>query len=251
MYWSLDGGDVPDDNPNVTVSPETVNDGAEPDSNRSLTLYNGASLMVPDPEDIFAEPALVGAGHMVLDGVSAYAASPTALVGQTRSFSVAVRAKLAASCAGDQVVLSQPGAKVSRFLLRCVTVNGQMRWQLNLLDNDAVNGSGTVLVDDVHLPDPDDTDGQHLVVTYNAFTDDVFLYVDGELALSAQGTNVGTWNGPDNGVQVGRALLDGSQQSPVYGGYFSGLIDEVRVYSGVLDPTTVIRLASTTAQSDL
>ncbi|MBQ1040649.1 LamG domain-containing protein [Micromonospora sp. C81] len=251
VYWSLDGGDVPDDNPNVTVSPETVNDSAEPDSNRSLTLYNGASLMVPDPEDIFAEPALVGAGHMVLDGVSAYAASPTALVGQTRSFSVAVRAKLAASCAGDQVVLSQPGAKVSRFLLRCVTVNGQMRWQLNLLDNDAVNGSGTVLVDDVHLPDPDDTDGQHLVVTYNAFTDDVFLYVDGELALSAQGTNVGTWNGPDNGVQVGRALLDGSQQSPVYGGYFSGLIDEVRVYSGVLDPTTVIRLASTTAQSDL
>ncbi|WP_406062942.1 LamG-like jellyroll fold domain-containing protein [Micromonospora sp. NBC_00860] len=251
VYWSLDGGDVPDDNPNVTVSPETVNDGATPDPNRSLTLYNGASLMVPDPEDIFAEPALVGAGHMVLDGMSGYAASPVALVGQTRSFSVAVRAKLAAACAREQVVLSQPGAKVSRFRLRCVTVNGQMRWQLSLADNDAVNGATTVLVDDVHLPDPDDADGQHLVVTYNAFTHEVFLYVNGELAVSAQGTDDGTWNGPDKGVQVGRALLDGSQQSPVYGGYLSGLVDEVRVYSGVLDPATVVRLASTTAQSDL
>ncbi|MFI6823198.1 LamG domain-containing protein [Micromonospora sp. NPDC050187] len=251
VYWSLDGGDVPDDNLNVIISPETVNEGGIPDPNRSLTLYNGASLMVPDPEDIFAEPALVGAGHMVLDGVATYAASPAALVGQTRSFSVAVRAKLAAACANDQVVLSQPGANVSRFQVRCGTVNGQMRWQLSLNDSDAVNGPTTVLSDDTHLPDPDDTGGQHLVVTYNAFTKEVFLYVDGELALSAQGTSDSTWNGPDNGVQVGRALLDGTQQAPVYGGYFSGLVDEIRVYSGVLDQATVVRLASTTVQSDI
>lgn len=251
VYWSLDGGDVPDDNPNIIVSPETVNEGGTPDPNRSLTLYNGATMMVPDPEDIFAEPALVGAGHMVLDGITAYAASPAAVVGQNRSFSVAVRAKLAAACSGNEVVLSQPGAKVSRFQLRCVTANNQMRWQLSLAANDGPSTTTTVLVDDVHLPDPDDSDGQHLVVTYNAFTKEVFLYVDGELALSAQGTDDGTWNGPDNGVQVGRALLDGTQQTPVYGGYFSGLVDEIRVYSGVLDPATVIRLASTTAQSDL
>jgi hypothetical protein len=251
VYWSLDSADVPDDQPDVLLSPETVNEGATPDDTRSLTLYNGATLMIPDPDDVFATPALVGAGHLVLDGVDAYAASPKAMVGQTGSFSVSVRAMLAAACTRNQVVLSQPGAKVSRFEVGCVSVGGQMRWQLTLADGDAAGTGTTVVTDTVHLPDPDDSDGQQLVVTYNAFTKETLLYVDGELSAGAQATHDEVWNGPDGGVQVGRALLGGGAATPSYGSYFSGVIDEVRVYSGVLDPATVVRLSSTTAQSDL
>ncbi|MEU8001038.1 LamG domain-containing protein [Catellatospora sp. NPDC049111] len=252
VYWALDSADVPDDNPGVFVSAETVVDGATPDEARNLTLHNGAWVMTPDPDDPFAEPALVGAGHMVLDGGDDYAASGQALVGQTGSFSVAARARLAAACTSDQVVLSQPGAKTSRFQVKCVDIGGgQLRWQLTVAAGDDAATSTTVVVDDTHLPDPGNTLGQHLVVTYHAFTKEVRLYVDGELAASAQGTHDPVWNGPDKGVQVGRALLDGTTTTPTYGGYFSGVLDEVRVYSGVLDAVTVIRLASTTAQSDL
>ncbi|WP_203692970.1 LamG domain-containing protein [Catellatospora coxensis] len=252
VYWSLDSADVPDESPGVFVSAETVVDGATPDETKELTLYNGAALMVPDPDDLFAEPALVGAGHMVLDGGDDYAASSKPLVGQTGSFSVAARARLAAACASDQVVLSQPGAEVSRFQVKCVDIGGgQPRWQLSVAAGDDTATATTVVVDDTHLPDPSDPLGQHLVVTYNAFTKDVLLYVNGELAASAKGSHTPVWDGPDNGVQVGRALLDGTTATPTYGGYFSGVLDEVRVYSGVLAETTVIRLASTTAQSDL
>ena len=250
VYWSMDSNDAVDGSPGTWVISEDVPEGQTADPAKNLTLYDADGLYVPDLDaEPWLEYPLVGAGHMNLDGVGEYATTGLPLVGTTTSFSVAVRAKLATACASDEVVLSQPGAKVSRLQVRCAEVGGRMRWQLAVADGDNLVTEWTVVTDDTHLPDETDPDGSHLAVTYNAFTKEVQLFVDGQLAASATATHTPVWDGPDGGLQLGRAMLDGTAGR--YGAYFSGILDEVRVYSGVLDQISIQRLASLTPQSDI
>ncbi|MEU7825496.1 LamG-like jellyroll fold domain-containing protein [Catellatospora sp. NPDC049133] len=250
VYWSLDSADEVDTAPGTYVSPEVVGDGLEADPAKELTLSGGAHLYVPDYDiDPVAESPLMGAGHLELYGTGQYAANSLPLAGTTGSFSVTARAKLAAACSADQVVLSQPGTSVSRFQVRCATVGGQQRWQLAVANSDSTTTGWTTVVDTVRLPNPNDAAGSHLAVTYNDYTKQVQLFVNGQLSGTVDHTAV--WNGTDRGIQVGRALLDGTTTTPTYGSYFSGVIDDVRVYTGVLEPVTISRLADLTPQSEL
>ncbi|MEV4539348.1 LamG domain-containing protein [Asanoa sp. NPDC049518] len=249
VYWAMDSNVAIDDSPGTWSISEDVSEGAQADPAKDLTLHDADGLYTPDLDnEPWLEYPLVGAGHMNLNGTDEYASTSLPLVGTTGSYSVTTRAKLAADCTSNQVVLSQPGVNVSRFVVRCADIGGgQRRWQLAMAETDSATTAWTVVTNDLVIPDPADTDGSHLAVVYNAIAERVQLYVDGQLTAAANVPHHAAEFGADKGLQVGRALT-GPQS---YGSYFSGVLDEVRVYAGALDPVTIIRLASLTPQSDI
>jgi hypothetical protein len=228
-YWPLD----------------TAADGrsAEYGGGQSLTFGGGAQLYRYDPVvDPIGAPALVGDGHLVLDGIDDHAATATAVADTAGSFTVTARVRLASLPAGRAMaVLSQTGNRASGFVVR---LSAAGRWELALPSRDADGATVVTASDDQHLPITDAA-GQHLALVYNAVTDEARLYVDGELALSAVVTHSSPW-AAGGAFQVGRARVDG-----VWRDHLAGVVDEVRVYTGVVDTVTVQRLASLTAQPDL
>ncbi|GII23289.1 hypothetical protein Pme01_28860 [Planosporangium mesophilum] len=229
-YWQLNtqtGG----------VSPE-VGGG------QGLALGGGATVAV---SDLFADPPvlpMVGDGELRLDGVDDHAATAAPLIDTDRSFTVTVRARVASPDAGGpaMTMLSQKGTnQASGFIVRRNAAN---RWELAMPASDTVGAVETRAVDD-QAPPTGEQSGQLLALTYNALTGELRLYVDGQLAQSARATRVTPWDA-NGGLQVGRAFIDGQWREP-----FAGAIDEVRVYSGVLDPTTIQQLNQIVELPDL
>ncbi|GAA1394197.1 LamG domain-containing protein [Catellatospora coxensis] len=252
-YWPMDSSSLLDGTSQTLRSAAFDPDGEGPiDSTVDDLTVEGAdqvlAVIPEDPEELPTE-ALVGEGHLNFNGSSDYAFTASKLVGQTTSFSISARVRLAAQCANEQVVMSQPGTNVSRFEVRCLATPQGNRWQLVLNDVDQVGSAQTIVTDNTHAPDPSLAKGEHLAVTYNGLTGEVKLYVRGELALSAIATLTTAWNGSDGGIQIGRALTGAG--AGLYNRFFSGDIDEVRIYTGVIDETTVAQLSSTTALPDL
>ncbi|MEW2381387.1 LamG domain-containing protein [Micromonospora sp. NPDC047707] len=222
-YWPLDG--------------ETASRSPAYDENgQDLVLANGAHLYTPDLDaDPFAELPLGGAGHLVLDGADDHALTEAPVVATDGSFTVTARVRLPSStCGRDMAVVSQAGSKASGFVVRCSAAN---RWELAVPAADTVGAATTTVHDSVRLPHAG-TGGQYLAVVYDAFRNEVRLYVDGQLATTATAPHSSTWKaaGP---LQVGRAMTDG-----VFGAYLSGQLDDVRAYTGVVDEITIQQLAS-------
>lgn len=245
-YWALDSATDTDDSPDT---PEATSPDHSGDVEKELTLRGGATLFTYDP-DAFPPPtetALVGAGHLVLDGVDDYADTATG-AGTTGNYSVTARVKLASDCNRDMAVLSQAGAHASAYTVRCHLEGAMPRWELVLPDGDeAGSPSQTLVFDDQRLATVDQggDDGQHLALTYNDFLNEVRLYVDGQLAVSAKAPHYATWPA-SGGLQIGR-----SRQDDTWADHFAGVVDEVRVYDGVLDQTTVQMLANPLEQPDV
>jgi len=221
---------------------------AEFDGNtaRDLVLENGAKINAPDLEaDPYAEPALVGAGEMVLDGVDDRARTNAAVAPMNGSFTISARVRLAASdCVKDMTVISQAASKTSGFRIRC---SARDQWELVVPHVDVAAPTAaetTTVVETARYPD-DSQDGQHLALVYNAFTKELWFYVDGQLAQvePAEPPTVVNASGP---LQIGRAMVGGT-----YGEYFAGVIDDVRVYSGIVDPATVALMAQRKEQPQL
>ncbi|WP_432123773.1 LamG domain-containing protein [Streptomyces sp. C10-9-1] len=226
-YWMLDeapGG-----------SAANTQQGGEP-----LTLAGGASVYQPDP--LFGWPtALVGEGHLELDGSTGHAVTESAPVRGDSSFTVAVRAlPTTLDPERSQTVISLPGAHADRFAVRYQATTGQ--WELVVAEEDT-SGTATVKVtDDVH-PATNEGSGQHLAVVYDAFANELRLYVEGQLADSAITSDDTLWKAT-GGLQVGRSALGGGE-------YFAGALDEVRVYAGAADPLAVRHMAQITARPDI
>ncbi|MDG4763439.1 DNRLRE domain-containing protein [Solwaraspora sp. WMMD406] len=221
-YWPLD--DVSDDR-----SPAYDENGQE------VLLEGGAHLYAPDVDaDPFAEPAMVGGGHLVLDGVDDRARTEAPVAVTDGSFTVAARVRLPSPTCGDrdQAVLSQAGVTASGFVIRCGSAD---RWELVLPHSDTNNPQTTVVFDGEQLPRADQS-GQHLAVVYDAFRNEVRLYVDGVATATGTASYSAGWRA-DGPLQIGRALHDGS-----FGQYLGGVVDEVRVYTGVADDQTIQRL---------
>ncbi|MEJ3741938.1 LamG-like jellyroll fold domain-containing protein [Actinomycetes bacterium KLBMP 9797] len=213
----------------------------EYDGGTDLTLAGGAQIYAPDLEtDPLAVPALVGQGHMQLDGVDDHATSGAPSVKTDESFTVTARVRLAALPNGRAMtVLAQGGAHRSAFVMRCNTAG---QWEVALTTADEPTATATLFPSGI--PVNADQAGQHLALVYNAFNNEVKFYVDGQLTGAAAGTYL-TWNAP-GALQVGRVFREG-----IFGDYFPGVIDDVRVYSGVADETFVQRLAQPTEQPEL
>ncbi|MBK3577373.1 laminin G domain-containing protein [Streptomyces sp. MBT65] len=224
-YWQLDsatGG----------VSPETG-------GGTGLTLGGGASLYVPDDScDPEADPdclppaePLWGDGHLALNGIDAYATrAATGPLTAQDSFTVTARARLAsASPTADETVLSLTGANGSAIKVKYAAAAA--RWQLVVTSADSATPVTTTLLDNADPPSSQG-DGDHFALVYNAVFGDVLLYVNGTAVADASWDN--TWDFSTTSLQVGRTLT-GTAASE----YFSGAVDEVRMYQGPLDAALV------------
>lgn len=231
-YWQLDsvtGG----------VSPETS-------GGTGLTLGGGASIYtIPDdscdpeadPDCASKPPAepLRGDGHLVLDGLSGYATRAAAgpLTAQD-SFTLTARARLAAANpATDQTVLSLSGANGTAIKVKYSVAD--TRYQLVVTNGDTAAPVITTALDKGRAPNATGI-GDHLALVYNAVFGDVLLYVNGVAAVDVSWDN--SWDFSTTNLQVGRALTGRTASE-----YFSGAVDEVRMYQGPLDASLVASVA--------
>jgi hypothetical protein len=226
------------------LSSQTAGVSPEISGGQGLTLGGGATIAV---RDMFADPPvfpMVGDGELRLDGVDDHAATVSPLIDTDRSFTVAVRARVASPDDGQpaMTVLSQQGnSQASGFIVRRNAAN---RWELAMPVSDTAGAVETRAFDD-QAPPTGAQEGQLLVLTYNALTNELRLYVDGQLAQSARTTRITPWDA-NGGLQVGRAFIDGQWQQP-----FAGAVDEARVFAGVLDLTTIQQLNQIVELPDL
>ncbi|SES46330.1 Concanavalin A-like lectin/glucanases superfamily protein [Actinokineospora terrae] len=140
------------------------------------------------------------------------------LVDATRSFSVAVWAKLD-RVGGNPSVVSQDGTTASAFQVQA-TWDG--RWAFVMHGADAAGGGPRQ--DRAYGPAIQVGVWTHLAAVYDADAKLVQLYVNGELAGSA--AHPQTWTNPAGKFTIGRSKFNGNLTD-----YFPGAIDDVAVYS--------------------
>ncbi|MEV4351055.1 LamG domain-containing protein [Actinoplanes sp. NPDC049596] len=197
-------------------------------------LVEGATVRVPDPDDWEAESPMVGAGELKLDGIDDRARTTGPVVPTAGSFSVSAFVRTAAPvCSTGQSVLSQAGTANSSFRIQCTPED---TWKVIIPNTDA-SPSSTVIATDPDRGPTADQGGQHIAIVYDAYTRELRFYVSGEL-VDTQDVPVGAAFSGTGGFQIGRALVNGQ-----FGEYFAGLVDDVRVYGGTIDDTTVQLLA--------
>jgi hypothetical protein len=213
---------------------------AETGGGQALTLAGNASIYRPaDP--LFDMAALVGDGHLVLDGDGDYASTASAPVTGNSSFTISARAQLTSlDPQKSQTVLSLPGANANRVQVRYQAATQQ--WELAVAKTDSATAEIVSFTDNQELPDTGGS-GQHLAVVYDAFANSIRLYVEGQLVAGAYGKNDTLWSAT-GGLQVGRSLRGSSE-------YFAGALDEVRVYSGAADRIAVQQMAQLVAVPDM
>ncbi|MFE1308086.1 LamG-like jellyroll fold domain-containing protein [Streptomyces sp. NPDC058755] len=236
-YWQLDQA-------TAGVSPETY-------GGTGLKLGGGASIYVPDdscdpeadPDCVPPAEPLAGDGHLALNGIDAYATrAGTGPLTAQDSFTLTARARLAAANPTvDETVLSLAGTKGSAIKVKYLAASG--RWQLVVTNSDTTSPVTTTVLDNAEAPSSSG-DGDHLALVYNAVFGDVLLYVNGTAVAQAAWDN--TWNFSTTSLQVGRTLT-GTTGSE----YFSGAVDEVRVYQGPLDASLVALVAAMPAGNSI
>ncbi|MDN3024439.1 LamG-like jellyroll fold domain-containing protein [Streptomyces sp. S.PB5] len=242
--WKLDSG---------SGTPLTSADDSS--GNRALTLSGNASI------DTSGNSNYVGTGGLLLDGSGDYAATATSPVSTGTSFTAAAWVSTAARPDHPVTVFSQAGLVNSGFAVRYVPsatdpVNAG-RWQLAMPGSDV---KGTTVAAAEHPNFMNNTSWNHLAVVYDAFADQMRLYVDGNLeqVVCADSNEDGSpdvegctdsvsWNSnvlPFNataGLQLGRGKTDGT-----WGEYWPGVIDDVWTFQGVASDEQIARLANGT-----
>jgi alpha-L-arabinofuranosidase len=185
-----------------------------------LTLMNGAGW----------GPGLIGPGSLSLNGNGQYAQSAGPVIDTTQSFSVSVWVNLA-NTNGYQTFVSQDGTNVSGFYLQ---LRGDThRFAFTRIAYDSTQGLGIIASADSIIPQPGVW--YHLTGVYDAQAQTISLYVNGTLQQTQ--SFVPNWSA-DGSLAVGRSLYGGNHVD-----FVSGLIDDVRTYSGVLSSGQIAALA--------
>ncbi|MFD8965086.1 LamG-like jellyroll fold domain-containing protein [Streptomyces sp. NPDC059568] len=221
---------------------ESAQDGASPELYGGAPLKLGAGATIHrgpdgsclpelDPDCPAAEYALVGDGHLVLDGDTGFAATDAPVVDTDDSFTIGVVLKLADSePERPMTVLSQGGENGDAFKVRYVP--STYTWELVMSHADEHGSTETVVGQQAGWPD----DTVRLAVVYDNATDQIRLYVNGSVNADATATFRHPWKST-GGLQVGRAhTADG------WGEYLRGAVDEVHAFSGVLSGTELNQL---------
>jgi hypothetical protein len=187
----------------------TANDSSG--NNRTGTLKNGASFTSAGlPALQFADPAalqLIGTSHHYVD-------AGTSLNLTNSSFTVAAWAKRSTT-SGKQWIIGYGTNKTDKALV------------LGFRDNDHVTCAFFNDDLDTDIAFADTNVWHHIACTYNAATGRRTVYVDGVGWYADNGGSIqanGTFN-------IGRV--------PWSEGYFSGTIDDVRVYNRALSPKEI------------
>ncbi|MGY0059399.1 LamG-like jellyroll fold domain-containing protein [Streptomyces sp. LZ34] len=238
-YWPLESATdsvAPDMDPKRPGEP----------AGAGLSLRGGASIYTPadpgcDPHtdpDCVVDPdadALSGNGHLALNGTSAFADRAAGLLASEDSFSITARARLSSLDAdGEQTVLSLSGHSAQAAVVRYSPATHS--WELAVTSRD--DSETTVsTARDVGTYPSDENIGDHLALVYDATTREVRLYVNGEV-IGAETMWANSWDLSTTRLEVGRSTT-GSDS----GDYFSGAVDEVRVFQGVLEDVAVSGLS--------
>lgn len=216
---------------------ETATDGASPEQTDGAplrlgdgaTIYRGSdSSCIPDldPDCTYVPPALVGDGHLRLDGERGHAVAEGPVVDTGDSFTLGVVVRLAdAEPAHPMTVLSQAGEHTDAFKLRYEP--SQHRWQLIMPHRDEAGAAETVVAQ-IEGADGGEGSGHRLAIVYDDAADTVKLFLDGYTNDRATGTVPNGWRS-SGALQIGRAQVgDG------WGEYLHGDVDEVHAYAGAL-----------------
>lgn len=166
-------------------------------------------------------------GSLSLDGYNA-AVAPGPVLRTDQSFTVAAWVKLA-DTNGYHTVLSQDGTLASAFHLQ-YSKGGVNRWVLVCPSSDSLTPASFPMA--TSLAPPTLNAWVHLAGVYDATAHQLRLYVNGNLEGTA--SNVTVWSASGN-FNIGR----GSG-----GNYLPGLIDDVRIYQGVLSDQDITKLAN-------
>ncbi|GGO81929.1 LamG-like jellyroll fold domain-containing protein [Wenjunlia tyrosinilytica] len=225
------------------VSPDAV---ARDDDRHPATLHNGADV----------GSGWVDSGALELDGVNDYAATSGAPIHTDESYTVTAWAQAPSGRPKSSgTVLSQAGSSTSAFeVAYVVDSDGVGRWEITVSERDSVTSkqttAGNPLFDDWGA-----SGWNHLAVVYDAFTDEVRLYVNGHLqdALctdtdDGSGSVCGddaSWADDALSFDATKSLQIGRSTNGTDGrDYWSGAIDDVWAFQGALDEEQVQYLAN-------
>ena len=197
----------------------------------SLTLTGNATVVQPGG---FDPPALVGDGHLELDGVTGYASTPSELIDSRSSFSITGRARpVTDNAVVDMAVFALPGNNTD---LVKVQYSAQFQaWQLIAATSDSASAETVTVTNPAYVSDG--SAGQAIAVTYDASTGQLRLWVDGVASDPLIDPFTTSWQ--TTGIRVGLSSATTD--------YFAGAIDDVRVYAGSCHHA-LIRLLATRAQ---
>ncbi|MFF3888994.1 LamG domain-containing protein [Streptomyces sp. NPDC001914] len=224
---------------------ENATDGASPEQAGGSPLRLGAGATVfrgsdgsclpeLDPDCPPVPYALVGDGHLHLDGESGYAATDGPAVDTGDSFTVGVVVRLADSePAHPMTVLSQAGEHTDAFKVRYEP--SSHTWQLVMPEKDEA-GAPEKVVSEAEFADGGEGLGHRLAVVYDDASDTIKLYVDGNLDAQASAGFPNGWHST-GALQVGRARAGDDWTE-----YLHGDVDEVQAYEGVLSDSQIAQL---------
>ena len=199
----------------------------------SATASDGSGLMVAHPASLAGAYSPV-AGHtgtaLHVDGLTGRATTTGPVVATNTSFTVSAWVRLTAKGSHSQTVVTQMGSVLSAFYL-CWDV-GSDRWAFTMTSVDNANPAWQYV-----LSSATSTLGSwvHLTGVYDQSAGIVKFYVNG--VLQGVRSGVTTWNAA-GGLRIG----DGT--SAVDATAFSGDVDDVRIFRGVLSDAQVAYLAS-------
>ncbi|MFF3990598.1 LamG-like jellyroll fold domain-containing protein [Streptomyces sp. NPDC001797] len=168
-----------------------------------------------------------GPGAAKFNGTSAYLASSGAVLDTTKSFTVSAWARLTKKDV-NYTVLSQAGTNASGFQLYYSTAYNA--WIFNRHQTDVVEPA---ITRSVGTKPPVLNVWTHLTGVYDAAANTIQLYVNGVPQGTPVSFPVAPWKASGN-LQVGRLWHAATGKE-----YFSGTIDEVKVWSRALADTEV------------
>ncbi|KRF42176.1 LamG-like jellyroll fold domain-containing protein [Paenibacillus sp. Soil787] len=168
---------------------------------------------------------VVGSHGIGLNGTNQYVDIAASVVDTTQSYSVTAWVKLN-KVSGFQTAVSMDGSIGSAFYLQLRGDTG--KFAFTGLNSDS-NGAPGTFASSVTAP----TAGTwyHLAGVYDAAAKTVSLYVNGTLQEVTSYTTA--WKAAGN-TEIGRAKFNAGLVD-----YFGGQIDDVRLYNGVIDVSTV------------
>ncbi|TQS26075.1 LamG-like jellyroll fold domain-containing protein [Microbispora sp. KK1-11] len=181
-------------------------------------------------------------GGLVLDGDGDYAATSVPVVRTDESFTIAGWVTTAGRPSRAAAVFSQEGSVNSAFTLRYrpdpadpANAGG---YQIEMPDKDA---TGAARPTAEHSAFQSGFDWDHVAIVYDAFQDEMRLYVNGELeqvedTVSWRHNVIGFNAG--KGLQLGRTKADGAWSE-----YWPGVIDDVWAFQGIATEEQIQMLA--------
>ncbi len=245
------GSFFPGEIDDVRIFPEVVSDSeiATMASGAAATLAAddgpaGRHVMLYGDAKIDQGAGWVGTppGGLVLDGTGDYASTTAPVIRTGESFTVAGWVTTAGRPARAQAILSQEGATNSGFTLRYQPDSADPAnaggYQIEMPDKDAA-GAARPTAD--HSAFQSGFDWDHVAIVYDAFQDQMQLYVNGELEQTEDDVSwrynvIGFSAG--KGFQLGRTKADGA-----WGEYWSGMIDDVWAFQGIASKEQIQMLA--------